>query len=80
MIFLFNFQNLKKPYKNEFEELRVFIRSESGVIALAITPPDVLKTLRALERLQPRFETALWLEPCRAADEYSQLWKRPTLN
>ncbi len=48
-------------------------------MALAITPPDVLETFRSLERLQPRFETALWLEPCRAADEYSQLWKRHTL-
>ncbi|ALB29951.1 hypothetical protein JP39_11600 [Companilactobacillus heilongjiangensis] len=60
------------------EELRVFIRSESGVIALAITPPDVLETFRFLESLQPRPETALWLGPCRATDEYSQLWKRQT--
>ena len=57
------------------EELRVFISSESGVIALAITPPDVLRPA-GFAGLQPRFETALWLEPCRAADEYSQLWKR----
>jgi len=29
---------------NELEELGVFIGRESGVIALAITPPDVLET------------------------------------
>jgi len=28
------------------------------------------------ENIQPRFETALWLGPYRAADEYSPLWKR----
>ncbi|ALB28117.1 hypothetical protein JP39_01270 [Companilactobacillus heilongjiangensis] len=28
-----------------------------------------------MERLQPRFETVLWLGPYRAADEYSQLWR-----
>jgi len=56
--------------------MRVFIRSESGVIALAITPPDVLEPYRFLVRLQPRFETVLWLGPCRAADEYSHLWRR----
>jgi len=55
---------------NELEELRVFIRSESGVRALALTPPDVLETFRTLERLQPRFETALWLGPFRTASEY----------
>jgi len=37
-------------------------------MALAITPPGELETFRFLERLQPRFETALWLEPCRAAE------------
>ncbi len=47
-------------------------------MALAITPPGVLEPFRSLKRLQPRFETALWLEPYRAADEYSQLWKRHT--
>ncbi len=61
------------------EELRVFIRSESGVMALAITPPGELETFRSLKRLQPRSETALWLGPYRAADEYSQLWKRHPL-
>ncbi|ALB28306.1 hypothetical protein JP39_02305 [Companilactobacillus heilongjiangensis] len=61
------------------EELGVFISRESGVIALAITPPGVLETFRFLERLQPRFETVLWLGPYRAADEYSQLWKRHIL-
>ncbi len=45
-------------------------------MALAITPLGVLETFRVLERLQPRFETALWFESYRAADEYSLLWKR----
>jgi len=35
-----------------------------------------VETFRFLERPQPRFETVLWLVSCRAADEYSQLWKR----
>ncbi len=48
----------------------------SGVMALAITPPGVLETFRFLKRLQLRFETELWLGPYRAADEYTQLWKR----
>jgi len=43
------------------EELRVFISSESGVMALAVTLGD-----RSLART------------FRAADEYSQLWRRHT--
>ncbi len=42
---------------------------KSGVTALAVTPPGELETFRTLKRLQPRFETVLWLEPYRIAGE-----------
>jgi len=44
--------------------------SGSDVMALAITSPGVFGYLRFLQAFKPRFETALWLEPYRAAYEY----------
>ncbi len=69
---------VSKKNKLVGEDLRVFSCRESGVRALALTPPGVLETYRFLVRLQPRSETAPWLGPYRATDEYSQIWKRHT--